>query len=101
MSDTTIADAILKKYRENVTSVLLPSAKKIPANIAKIGSFAPQGIKPVTTVVIYLSFSLSKVLVAIIAGTPQPKPINKGINDYTDKPKSLKILYITKATRAM
>ena len=60
-----------------------------------------QGIKAVIMVVIFLSFSLSQVRVAIIAGTPQPNPINKGMKERPDNPKRRKILSITKATRAM
>jgi hypothetical protein len=70
-------------------------------NMMKIGSFAPQGMNPASRVVILLSFSLSNVLVAIIAGTEHPKPIKRGMKDRPLNPNRRKILSITKATRAI
>ena len=52
-------------------------------------------------IVILRSLSFSIVLVAMIAGTPQPVPINIGINDLPDKLNFLKILSMTKATLAI
>ena len=50
---------------------------------------------------IFLSFSFSKVLLAISAGTEQPNPIRSGINDFPLKPNLLNNLSITKATLAI
>ena len=44
-----------------------------------ISVFAPQGMNDATMIVIFLSFSFSIVLVAIIPGTEQPVPIKIGI----------------------
>ncbi|CDD04465.1 putative uncharacterized protein PH1206 [Ruminococcus sp. CAG:382] len=48
-----------------------------------------------------LSRSDESVLVAIIAGTEQPKPISMGTIDRPDKPSFLRGLSITKAMRAI
>ena len=72
-----------------------------PAIAVKIGSLAPQLKNGITLTVAVLSFSEAKVLVLIIAGTEQPKPIIIGINALPDKPNFLKILSKINATRAI
>ena len=72
-----------------------------PAIKPMIGILAPQGINVVVMIVILRSRSLSMVRLAITAGTPQPVPINIGINDFPDKPNLRKIRSMIKATRAI
>ena len=48
-----------------------------------------------------LSLLLSRVLVAIIAGTLHPKPTSMGINDFPGRPKNCMNLSITKAALAI
>ena len=57
-----------------------------PENKIYIGSLALHDINGVTKIVRNLSFGSSKALDAIIAGTEQPNPNNKGINALPDKP---------------
>jgi hypothetical protein len=52
-------------------------------------------------IVILLSRSLGRVLVAITAGTVQPKPISNGTILLPESPVFLRSLSITKATLAM
>ena len=66
-------------------------------NNAYIGNLAPHVISGATSAVIFLSFSLSKVLVAIMAGEEQPSPIIIGINALPDKPTFLIVLSIKNA----
>ena len=66
-----------------------------------MGIFAEQLINGVSIIVIFLSRSEGKVLVAIIAGTEQPKPIIIGTKLLPDKPIFLKSLSITKAILAI
>ncbi len=62
---------------------------------------ALQDISGIISIVKILSFGLSKVRVAIIAGTLQPKPINKGINDLPCRPILCINLSIKNAARAI
>ena len=57
-----------------------------PETAVKIGSFAPQLKKGITLTVASFSFSSARVLVLIIAGTEQPKPIIIGINALPESP---------------
>ena len=66
-----------------------------------ISIFAAHGIKVASMIVILLSFSSSMVLVAIIAGTPQPVPTTIGINDFPESPNLLNILSNINATLAI
>ena len=52
-------------------------------------------------IVIFRSRSLARVLVAIIAGTEQPKPMSIGTNDRPESPILRSSLSITNATRAI
>ena len=72
-----------------------------PAIAVKIGNLAPQLKNGITRTVAVLSFSSESVLVFIMAGTEQPKPIIIGMNALPDKPNFLKILSRIKATRAI
>ena len=58
-------------------------------------------MKGVRNIVIFLSLSEGKVLLAITPGTVQPKPINIGTMLLPDNPIFLSSLSITKATRAI
>lgn len=64
-------------------------------------TFAPQGMKLVTTTVMRRSFSFSMVRVAMIPGTEQPVPIRIGIKLLPERPNYLKILSKIKAIRDM
>ena len=75
--------------------------KNAPAINAIIGNLAPQGTNVVVIIVILRSRSFSIVLDAIIPGTPQPLPINIGINDFPERPNFLKILSIINAILAI
>ena len=66
-----------------------------------MGSLAEQLINGVRKIVIFLSLSDGKVLVAIIAGTEQPKPINIGTKLLPESPTFLSILSIKNATLAI
>ena len=92
-------DATPRKYALGPTHHAPP--KSAPAISAIIGSFAPQGMKVVVIIVIFLSLSLSIVREAIIPGTPQPVPTSIGINDLPESPNLRKILSIMNATRAI
>ena len=72
-----------------------------PPNKAITGNLAPQGINVAVIIVKRRSLSCSIVFDAIIAGIPQPEPINNGIKLFPDKPKYLNTLSITKAIRTM
>ena len=72
-----------------------------PETAASIGSFAPQEKKGMVLMVIVFSLSSARVLVFIIAGIEQPKPIIIGINALPDTPNFLNILSKIKATLAM
>ena len=75
--------------------------KNAPAINAMIGNLAPQGTNVVVIIVILRSRSFSIVLDAIIPGTPQPLPINIGMNDFPERPNFLKILSIINAILAI
>ena len=96
---------IPKKY---IAGAIIPPASQpatlpaiTPPNKAITGNFAPQGINVAVIIVKRLSLSCSIVLDAIIAGTPQPEPINNGIKLFPDKPKYLNTLSMTNAIRTM
>ncbi|MPN48411.1 hypothetical protein SDC9_196018 [bioreactor metagenome] len=82
---TKIATIIPIKYRDVVTKAAF-LGKNIETNIAYIGNFAPQVINGAIRAVIFLSCSLSNVLVAIIAGEEHPRPITIGMNAFPDSP---------------
>ena len=94
-----IIAAIPTKYALGATHEAPPN--NAPAIKAMIGSFAPQGINVVVIIVILRSRSFSIVREAITPGTPQPVPINIGINDFPERPNLRKILSMMKATRAI
>ena len=94
-----IIAAIPTKYALGATHEAPPN--NAPAIKAMIGSFAPQGINVVVMIVILRSRSFSIVREAITPGTPQPVPINIGINDFPERPNLRKILSMMKATRAI
>ena len=75
--------------------------KKVLVIMAMMTVFAVQGIKVVSMIVILRSFSFSMVLVAMMAGTPQPVPIKIGMKDLPERPNLRKIRSIIKATRAI
>ena len=58
-------------------------------------------MKGVSMIVIRRSRSLESVLVAMMAGTEQPKPISMGTKLLPERPMWRKSLSITKATLAM
>ena len=95
----TMIAAIPTKYAE--VAIQAEPWKIAPAIIAINGTFAPQGIKVVVIMVIFLSRSFSMVLDAIIPGTPQPVPINIGIKDLPERPNFLNTLSKTNAIRDM
>ncbi|MPM96064.1 hypothetical protein SDC9_143220 [bioreactor metagenome] len=66
-----------------------------------MGIFAEQLIKGVNSMVIFLSRSEERVLVAITAGTVQPKPINSGTILRPERPIFRRSLSMTKATLAI
>ena len=81
------------------------SPKNLPAiqvaSNAQIGALAPQEKQVINLIVLFFSLSSSNVLVAIIAGTLQPKPVNIGMKALPDKPNFLNALSKIKATRAI
>ena len=82
---------IAKKYKDNDTNQAKLPKKKV-VNKVIIGSLAEQGIKGVSMIVVFFSFSFSIVLVVIIPGTEHPEPTIKGIIDLPDKPNFLNTL---------
>ena len=80
---------------------LKPANTPTAANIVQIGALAPQLKQVIKRMVLFFSFSSSNVLVAIIAGTLHPNPVNIGIKAFPDKPNFLKALSKMKATRAI
>ena len=72
-----------------------------PATSAITGSFAPQGTKVDVIMVIRRFLSSSMVLVAMMAGTPQPEEISSGIKLFPDNPNLRKIRSMINATLAM
>ena len=65
------------------------------------GSFAPQEKNGITRTVAVLSFSSASVLVLIIAGTEQPKPMIIGRNALPESPNLRNILSRMNAIRAI
>ena len=72
-----------------------------PAQAVRIGNFAPQEKKGITRTVAVLSFSSASVLVLIIAGTEQPKPMIIGMNALPERPNFLNALSRMNAIRAI
>ena len=99
-----IATIIPVKYIPKVIKSALPTPNKVtvaPAHAVKIGSFALQEKNGITLIVAVLSLSVAKVLVLVIAGIEQPKPIIIGIKALPLTPNLLKILSRIKATLAI
>ena len=91
----TIAVTIPTTYIEYViksTLGKLNNSQIQPAIAVNIGSFAPHEKNGITLIVAILSCSSANVLVLIIAGTEQPKPIIIGRNALPVKPNFLNIL---------
>ena len=74
---TKIPTAIADKYRTTSTSPPFPG-KKALVRKAYIGILAEQLMNGVRRIVSFLSLAEGSVLVAITAGTVQPKPISSG-----------------------
>ena len=72
-----------------------------PAMAVSIGNFAPHEKNGITRTVAVLSLSSASVLVLIIAGTEQPKPMIIGINALPERPNFLNALSSMNAIRAM
>ena len=100
MNENKIAIKIPKKYKATITK-LAYLGKNAAVNNAYIGSLAEQLIKGVNKIVIFLSLLDGKVLVDIIAGTEQPKPISIGTKLRPDNHIFLSGLSIINATLAM
>ena len=83
-----------------MTSAALPGKNAVAKN-AYIGSFAEQLIKGVSSIVIFLSRSEERVLLAITPGTVQPKPMIIGTMLLPESPIFLKSLSMINATRAI
>ena len=94
------AKAIPVKYTKNITRALW-EAKKVPISRIYTGSLALHDTNEVTNMVIIRELRFSIVRVAIIAGTEQPKPIIRGINDLPCKPILCIRRSIIKAARAI
>lgn len=104
MRTEAIATTIPKRYIQSVIKSgfgKLNTSAIPPAIAVKIGNLAPQLKKGITRIVAVLSLSSANVLVLIIAGTEQPKPIIIGMNARPDNPNLLKILSRIKAIRAI
>ena len=85
-------------YAKTATQTLPARA---PAIAEMTGSFAPQGMNVHVMAVIRRSDSLSMVLVDMTPGTPHPVLTIRGMNDFPERLKYLKIRSMTNATRAM
>ena len=75
--------------------------KNAAQNTEYIGIFAEQLINGVSITVIFLSLSEDSVLVAIIAGTVQPKPISMGTMLLPESPILRRSLSMTNAILAI
>ena len=75
-----IESIIPNKYIPNITDPAR-APKKAPARTMYTGSLAEHDIKGVMRIVRIRSFSLSKVRLAIMAGTLHPNPMSMGMND--------------------
>ena len=73
--------------------------KNAKMNIEYTGIFALHDIKGISIIVMRRSFSFSKVRVAIIAGTEQPKPIIIGTKDLPESPMEWSARSIINAAR--
>ena len=94
-STETIAAIMPRRYIEKVIRSALPISKYAtiaPATAVNIGSLAPHEKKGITLIVAVRSLSSASVLVFIIAGTEQPKPIIIGRKALPDSPKRRNIL---------
>ena len=85
------------KYAAVATQALPPN--NAPEIRPTIGILAPQGMKQVVIIVIFLSLSCSIVRLAITPGTPQPEATSIGMNDLPERPNFLKTLSIMNAIR--
>lgn len=83
-----MATIIPKRYNPIITNSAL-FLKNTLVNKRYTGSRALQLIRGRRNMQVFLSLSLSKVLVPMIAGTVQPKLIIIGKNAFPDSPKSL------------
>ena len=72
-------------YMEKATT-MAHCGKNISENRTYMGSLAEQDIKGVMIIVLLLSCSVSSALVAIIAGTVQPKPSTIGRKALPESP---------------
>ncbi len=84
-SAASMAMAIPTTYMENAATAA-QSGKNMSENSTYTGSLAEQDIKGVTNMVFRLSCSVSRALVAIMAGTVQPKPSIMGRKALPDNP---------------
>ena len=82
---------------ETATSGEFP--KTAPANKLIMGIFAPQGIKQVVMMVIFLACSCSMVREDRIPGTPQPEATSMGMTDLPERPNLRKTRSRINATR--
>ena len=72
-----------------------------PATAVRMGSFAPHEKKGMTRMVAVLSLSSASVLVLMVAGMEQPKPMIMGMNALPESPNLRKMRSRMNATRAM
>ncbi len=86
---------------KDATTIDALSGKNNPANITYTGSLALHDINGAKRAVSFLSFSLSKVLADIIAGTVHPNPVIIGRKAFPESPIFLMNLSIKKATLAI
>ena len=84
------------KYME-VAASALPLNTAVVKNANK-GSFALHGIKGVSIMVLFLSFTFFMVRADIMAGTEQPQPTTIDTKDLPDKPIALHRRSIMNAT---
>ncbi len=96
MPDTMTANTPIKYAEVAIHAFPLNNA---PAINPTMGIFAPQGIKQVVMMVIFLSLSCSMVRDAITPGIPQPVDTSMGMKLLPERPNFLKILSMMKAIR--
>ncbi len=77
------------------------SWKKAAVMRVYTASLAPQLMRGITMMVVSLLRLFSRILVAIIAGTEQPKPMSIGMKLFPWRPILCMILSITKAALDM
>ena len=88
------------KYKPKIPVPARP-AKKVPASTIYTGSLAEHDMKGVIRMVSILSFSFSRVRVAMIAGTLHPNPMSMGIKDLPCRPEVCITLSIKNAALAI